>query len=172
MRKKGIILVFLMAVILCGPASAMYPYTPDSYPPNTIPTTDHYVTEEEWDDLTSGGSGDALKYIGQLPSSSQQNVIKDGSDISSGESSGEASTGSSTSSDSSTGVVINNPQINTTNESGATSTEDSGKSYESDKAGTSNANDIPWVLYVVGGIGSVLAIAGVGFYFKGDLLGR
>jgi hypothetical protein len=177
-RKKGlIVLVVLMAVILSGNSSAMYSYQPGTYQPDISPTM---VTDEDWDNLMAGGDGsrDIQEYISRIPSSSQENVIQDGSDIQSVDSSQGTSTELSASVDStgSTGssadTAVNNSPNTTTTESGTQAAGDSGKADESSKIGTQSSNDTPWGAYAVGGIISVLAIGAIGFYFKGTKFGR
>jgi hypothetical protein len=184
--KKGVIvLVVLMAVILCGNASAMYQYQP-TYPPETYqPDIPAVITEEDWNNLLVGGSGSSnfQDYITGLNPSSQENVVQEGSNIQSGDSSqgtstgSSASTGSSPSSDStgstgsSTGTAVNNSPNTATTESG-TPVDDNGKSDESSKVGTQSSSGTPWGAYAVGGIISVLTIGAVGFYYKGGKFGR
>lgn len=176
MGKKGIIvLVILMAVILCGPVSAMYSYNSEIY--NQVKDTQDmptFITPEDWDSIIEGGSSDHLHYLEQLPSRPQENVIQDNSDSTSSDSSQATSTEhsatpeSSSSSESSAGTAVNNTP-NTNTESGTQAAVDSGKSYESAKAGTSDSNDTPWGAYAVGGIISVMAIGAIGLYYRGNL---
>ncbi|MCC7551873.1 MAG: cobaltochelatase subunit CobN [Methanobacterium sp.] len=59
-----------------------------------------------------------------------------------------------------------------TAEAGDQSAGDSGKTYEVSKATSQGVDDTPWGAYAVVGVISVLALAGLGFFFKGSLLGR
>ena len=176
MVKKGImVLVVLIAVILCGPVSAMYQYNPEAYNQNIYaPDRPTMVTSEDWNSMLEGGSSDHLHYLEQLPSRPQENVIQESSDSTSSDSSQATSTESSatpessTSQESSTGTAINNTP-NTNTESGTQAAVDSGKAYESAKAGTSDSNETPWGAYAVGGIISIMAIGAIGLYYRGNL---
>ncbi|NYB52137.1 MAG: cobaltochelatase subunit CobN [Methanobacteriaceae archaeon] len=55
--------------------------------------------------------------------------------------------------------------------SGAQTAGDIGKSYEVSTPSAEAADDTPWGTYAVVGIVSVLALAGIGFFFKGSLFG-
>ena len=105
-----------MAVILCGPVSAMYSYSSGTYDLGIYtPDTPTMITPEDWDNiLGDGGSSDPLQYVGQLPSRSKDNGIQDSSDSTSSDSSQVTSTESSAtpksspSPESSTGAAVNN----------------------------------------------------------------
>jgi len=57
-------------------------------------------------------------------------------------------------------------------EAGDQSAGGSAKAYEVSKATSQGVEDAPWGAYAVVGIVSVLALAGVGFFFKGGSFGR
>ncbi|MDY9923319.1 hypothetical protein [Methanobacterium sp.] len=59
-----------------------------------------------------------------------------------------------------------------TSEAGDQSGGETGKSYEVSKATPQGAEDTPWGMYALVGIVSVLALAGVGFFFKGNKFGQ
>jgi formylmethanofuran dehydrogenase subunit E-like metal-binding protein len=158
--------------------------------PTMTLTADTYVTEEEWANIIAGGDGtsNSLEYIMGLPVRTQEDLIKimggtesadDGSSTGSSTGSGlVTSTGSGGSSLLSggsvgtTGTAVNAATETTTTDAGDQSSGDSGKSYEVTKAGTENSDNTPWGAYAVVGVLSVLALAGVGFFFKGNLFGR
>jgi len=56
-------------------------------------------------------------------------------------------------------------------EAGDQSAGETGKAYEVSKATPQGAEDTPWGMYAIVGIVSVLALAGVGFFFKGNKFG-
>nr|WP_319372990.1 hypothetical protein [uncultured Methanobacterium sp.] len=182
MKKGVIVLVVLMAVIFCGNVSAMYQYQP-TYPPETYqPDIPEVITEEDWNNLLAGGSGSSnfQEYINRAHSYSQENVVQEGSNIQSGDSSQGTSTGSSASpgsspsvdsSGSTPGIAVNNSPNTATTQSG-TPADDNGKSDESSKVGTPSSSGTPWGAYAVGGIISVLAICGAGFYYRDNLFRR
>ncbi|BDZ70886.1 FmdE family protein [Methanobacterium petrolearium] len=158
--------------------------------PSITRAADTWVTDEEWATIIAGGDGtsNALDYIKGLPVRTQSDLIKiqGGSETPNGGSTpqgtGSSSIGSvigssngsgdnqfSSGSVGTTGTAVNAAtQITTTADAGDQSTGDSGKSYEVTKAGTDNSDDTPWGTYAVVGILSVLALAGVGFFFKGS----
>jgi len=78
----------------------------------------------------------------------------------------------STSSVGTTGTAVNAATQTTTTEAGTDSAGDSGSAYEVTKAGSQKDDDTPWGTYAVVGIVSVLALAGIGFFFKGNLFGQ
>lgn len=162
--------------------------------PSITLSVDTWVTDEEWANIIAGGDGtlDSLAYIKSLPLRTQEELIKiqggtetpNGGSTSQGSSTG-SSTGSglvtSTGSDGSslfssgsvgtTGTDVNaatETTADTSSDSAGDSGSDSGSAYEVTKAGTDNSDDTPWGTYAVVGILSVLALAGVGFFFKGN----
>ena len=49
---------------------------------------------------------------------------------------------------------------------------DSGAAYEVTKASSEGVDNTPWGTYAVVGVLSVLVLAGVGFFFKGNMFGK
>ena len=139
-------------------------------------TADTYVTEEEWNRIISG---DALNVIKGVPIRTKEDLIKiQGGSQTGGSTQGSStgtSNGSARSNVSGGSAGISGANVSaatlTTATVGTLPTGDSGKSYEVTKAGTENSNDTPWGTYAVVGVLSVLALAGVGFFFKGNLFG-
>lgn len=161
-----------MAVILSGPVSAMYSYQQGTYapftnPPVTSPTKDHWISQEELDKITS--IGDIQKYTDQLLRP-PNNDIPDVSDSSNNDSSQVIPAESSDSNESSSGPSFSDASNNT--KTGTQIDGESLKTGESRTNGTHSSKDTPGGAYTFGGIVSVLALAGIGFFFKGSLLGR
>ncbi|NYB52138.1 MAG: metal-binding protein [Methanobacteriaceae archaeon] len=145
------------------------------------------ITQEDLAFIVSGGSGsvNSLSYVIGLPVRSLSDLIpvqggsqSDGS-TSQGTSTGSGlitSTGSGTGgffrgSVGTTGAAVNAATQTTITEAGAQPAGDAGKSYEVTQAGKQGSDDTPWGTYAVVGILSVLALAGIGFFFKGSLFG-
>lgn len=59
-----------------------------------------------------------------------------------------------------------------TAEAGDQSAGETGKAYEVSKATPQGADDSPWGAYAIVGVISVLALAGIGFFFKGNKFGQ
>jgi len=149
---------------------------------------DTWVTEEEWQNIISGGgaSGDALTYIKGLPVRTQDDVIRmrggsqtgsstqGGSLIKSGSNgSGSGFTGFSNGSFNGSGVNVSAATVtNSTSNTPGSLPGDVGKSYEVAKTGPEGSNGTPWGTYAIVGIVSVLALGAVGFFFKGNIFGR
>jgi len=172
-------------------------YWGDTSSPNLISapvmslSADTYVTEEEWNTIISGGnaSGNALDYIKGLPVRTKEELIRmqGGSENPNG---GSTSQGTSTGSSTSGSLIGSSNGSNTSrfasgsvgdsgaNVSAATETTttpsagDSGAAYEVTKASSEGVDNTPWGTYAVVGVLSVLVLAGVGFFFKGNMFGK
>ncbi|BDZ70887.1 FmdE family protein [Methanobacterium petrolearium] len=156
--------------------------------PVTTATDQRIITESEFNALKQGGttSTTSLEYLRSLPVRNLSDLVpvQGGSENggSTPQGTGSSSTGSvigssngsgdnqfSSGSVGTTGTAVSAAtQTTTTADAGDQSTGDSGKSYEVTKAGTDNSDDTPWGTYAVVGILAVLALAGVGFFFKGS----
>lgn len=161
--------------------------------PYTQATSDfRWITAEELATIKKGGlaSSSALAYVKGLPADrTRDDLIKvpggteNGDSTSQGTSTGtETSTGTRTGSGGInrfssgsvgiTGTAVNAATQTTTTEAGTQPAGDAGKSYEVTKAGNQNSDDTPWGTYAVLGVLSVLVLAGVGFFFKGNMFGK
>jgi len=155
-------------------------------PPKIELTADTWVTEAEWNRIISGNSLDIIK---GLPVRTKEELIKmqggnlkpnGGSNQGSSSQGGSASTGSVFANGSGTtmyGGSVGDSGVNVsaaaeTTTSTGSEAGDAGKSYEVTKAGPQGSDDSPWGAYAVVGVLSVLALAGVGFFFKGNLFGQ
>nr|WP_319372987.1 FmdE family protein [uncultured Methanobacterium sp.] len=154
-------------------------------------SADTWVTEEEWQMIISGGgaSGDSLSYIHGLPVRTQAELIsiQGGSQTPGGSTStGTGSTGTGTSSGSLVGSATgsgnsfglsNGSNTSGVNVSAATVTNSTtssvgaqpgeAKAYEVTQAGAQGSEGTPWGLYAIVGVIAVLALGGVGFFYKG-----
>ncbi|WP_321423646.1 FmdE family protein [uncultured Methanobacterium sp.] len=154
--------------------------------PSITLTANTYVTEEEWQMIISGGGeyGDSLSYIhSAVPQRTQAELISlmrgpqtPGGSITTGTNSGSlvgsttgignsllgSSNGSNTS-----GVNVSAATV-TNSTSGSVGTQPGeAKAYEVTQAGAQGSDGTPWGLYAVVGVIAVLALGGVGFFFKG-----
>ncbi len=152
--------------------------------PIVTSTVTRPINRENLNTILSGQfeSGNVLQYAAGLPLTLPvQDGSQTGGSTSQGTSTGTttgSSTGTSNGSNGNgmfssgsvgtTGTAVNAATQTTTTDAGDQSSGDSGKSYEVTKAGTTNSDDTPWGTYAVVGILSVLALAGVGFFFKGN----
>ncbi len=149
-------------------------------PPVISLTVDTWVTEEEWNQIISGNALDVIKGI---PKRTKADLIKiQGGSLSPNSGSnhgGSSSNGSIHANGSGTimyGDSVGDSGVNVSAATETTTTgskaDDTGKSYEVTKAGAQGTDDTPWGTYAVVGVLSVLALAGVGFFFKGSLFGE
>lgn len=149
-------------------------------PPVISLTADTWVTEEEWNRIISGNALDVIKGI---PKRTKADLIKiQGGSLTpnGGSNQGSSSNGSIHANGSGTIMYGGSVGDSGVNVSAATETTtstgskagDAGKSYEVTKAGAQGTDDTPWGTYAVVGVLSVLALAGVGFFFKGSLFGE
>ena len=165
--------------------------------PSITLSADTWVTEEEWQRIISGDgeSGNALDYIHSLPVRTQAELIsiQGGSQTTGGSTStGTGSTGTGTSSGSLVGSATgsgssllglsngsNNSGVNVSAATVTNSTSGSvgaqpgeAKAYEVTQAGAQGSEGTPWGLYAVVGVIAVLALGGVGFFYKGGKFGK
>ena len=148
-------------------------------PPVISITADTYVTEAEWNRIISGDSLDIIKGIPKRTKAELIKIQGGSATPNSGSSQGSSSNGSISVNGSGTTMYGGSVGDSGVNVSAATETTtstgskvgDAGKSYEVTKAGAQGADDTPWGTYAVVGVLSVLALAGVGFFFKGNLFG-
>ena len=168
--------------------------------PTITLAADTWVTEEEWNRIIAGGEGsfNALEYIKGLPVRTKEELIRiqggslvpddgsnsDGDSTSDGDSDSQDDTGSSTTPPGSDGnnivpsgsVGVTGPVVNAASETGTVDdagTDDASKTYEITETGPAGTEDnTPWTTYAVVGIMSILALAGIGFFFKGSILNR
>ncbi|MFU2192017.1 FmdE family protein [Methanobacterium sp. MZD130B] len=161
-------------------------------PPKISLTADTWVTEAEWKQIISGNSLDVIKGI---PVRTKEELIKiQGGNLKPNDGSNQGNQGgSSQGGSSSTGSLFDNGSgatgyvgsvgdsgVNVSAASETTTSADSeagdagksGKSYEVTKAGAQGTDNTPWGTYAVVGVLSVLALAGVGFFFRGSLFGE
>ncbi|HHT19203.1 MAG: FmdE family protein [Methanobacterium sp.] len=152
-------------------------------------TTDsRWITAEEFAIIKQGGlaSGTALDYVKSIPADRTRNdLIKiPGKSNGGSNSQGTSSNGGITSAigPGATGYVgsVGDSGVNVSAASETTTSADSeagdagksGKSYEVTKAGAQGTDNTPWGTYAVVGVLSVLALAGIGFFFRGSLFGE
>jgi len=159
--------------------------------PTLTSVADTYVTEEEWQRIISGDgtSGNALDYIKGLPVRTKEELIRmqggsenpNGGSTSQGTSTGSStggsligsSNGSNTSRFASGSVGDSGANVSAATETTTTpSAGDSGAAYEVTKASSEGVDNTPWGTYAVVGVLSVLVLAGVGFFFKGNMFGK
>jgi len=156
--------------------------------PIVTSTVTRPINRENLNTMLSGQfeSGNVLQYAAGLPLTLPvQGGSETGGSTSQGTSTGSStgsglitSTGTSGSTLSSgsvgtTGTAVNAAsQTATTTDAGTDSAGDIGTAYEVTKAAPEGTDDTPWGTYAVVGIVSVLALAGIGFFFKGNLFGQ
>jgi formylmethanofuran dehydrogenase subunit E-like metal-binding protein len=158
--------------------------------PTITLTADTWITEEEWNRIIAGGEGsfNALDYIKGLPVRTKEelmriqggSVIPDDDSTSDGDSNSQDNTGSSTTPPGTSGnsisggsVGVTSANVNAASETTPTGEGDSEKAYEITETTPAGSKDnTPWTAYAVVGIMSILALAGIGFFFKGSILNR
>lgn len=168
-------------------------------PMSLLTSEEKYITEAEFNLIKQGGgsAASALDYVKSLPIRSLTDLI-DGSDDDGSSTDGSNSdqpgtppggsdngqsgtnTGSSilpTGSVGESGNYIGTPaQVSAATETGTADeagTDDSGKAYEITETGPTGTEDnTPWTAYALVGILSIMALAGLGFFFKGSIFGR
>jgi len=165
--------------------------------PYTQATSDfRWITAEELAIIKKGGleGYSALAFVKGIPSDrTRADLIRvpggsetGGSDNDGSDTGGSTDTGTSTGTGSSTdgnsifpsgSVGVTGPTVSAVTETATVGedagTDDAGKAYEITETGPAGTEDnTPWTAYAVVGIMSILVLAGIGFFFKGSILGR
>lgn len=139
-----------------------------------------YITSSELGIILAGGtsSQNSLNFIMGLPIRSLSDLLpkQDGSN------NGQNGTSTETNTDGSnrpigsigeTGSSVGTVQVSAATETGTSTGEgETGKAYEVSEKGTGTEDDTPYTTYAIVGVLSLLALAGIGFFFKGSMLGK
>lgn len=150
--------------------------------PETATSDRRIITESEFNALRQGGSAsnNALEYLRGIPERSLSDLVPvQGGSTSPGTSTGTSTgslVGSATGSGSSFGLS-NGSNTSGVNVSAATVTNSTSgsvgtqpgeaKAYEVTQAGAQGSEGTPWGLYAIIGVIAILALGGVGFFYKG-----
>ena len=153
--------------------------------PFTVESSDsRWITLDDLNAIKKGGtsSSSSLAYVKGISADRTRSdvlAVQQGSENGGSTSTG-TTTGSSTGTSNGSGTISSSGSVgdsgaNVSAATGTTATPaagNSGKSYEVTEAATTGSDNTPWGTYAVVGILSVMALAGVGFFFKGSLFGR
>lgn len=146
--------------------------------PSITKTVDTYSTEEEWNSMISGN---ALEVAKSIPDRTKEDLIRlmSGSQTSNGDSTSQGTGSLFSTANGSNGLfgLSNGSNTSGVNVSAATVTNSTtssvgaqpgeAKAYEVTQAGAQGSEGTPWGLYAVVGVIAVLALGGVGFFYKG-----